>query len=162
MSNLVLIFWREEGIDQHHTFLHFDIRDMEVNEGRRNSGMSQSLLHIEHVLPVFQKVSGRTVPQGVYGDGMIKAGLVQSVLEYGPYIPRCDALRCDSPSMGLEDEVFTGVLLPECPQYNEHLRGDGYISVLVPLALADEEHPSVEADILPSDPACLAPQRHLV
>ena len=153
MSNLVLIFWREEGVDQEYTIFRFNISDMKINQGRRNPCVSKPLLHIKDVLSVFQKVSSRTVSQGVYGDGMIEAGLSQGVLEYGTYIPRCDALRCDSPSMCLEDEVVTGVPLPECPQYDEHLRGDGYIPVLVPLTLAYEEHPPVEADILPSEPA---------
>ena len=109
--------------------------------------MSKPLLHMKDVLAVFQKMSGSTVPQGVYSDGMIEAGLGQCILENGTYISRCDALRCDSPSMCLEYEVFTGVPLPECPQHNEHLRGDGYIPVLVPLALADEKHPSVKTDL---------------
>ena len=117
--------------------------------------MSKPLLHMKDVLAVFQKMSGSTVPQGVYSDGMVEAGLGQCILENGTYIPRCYALRCDSPSMCLEYEVFTGVPLPECPQHNEHLRGDGYIPVLVPLALAYEEHPSVKTDVFPSESAHL-------
>ena len=126
---------------------------MKIHQSRRNSCVPKSLLHMKDVLTVFQQMCGRAVPECMYGNDGVKTCLSQCVLKYCTYISRIDALRCDSPSMGLKDKVVTGVPLPECPQHNEHLRGDGYISVLIALTLADEEHLSVKTDIFPSEPA---------
>ena len=56
---------------------------------------------------------------------------------------------------GCTSAVSSKLFLTECSQHNEHLRGDGYIPVLVPFALADEEHPSVKTDVFPSESAHL-------
>ena len=89
---------------------------MKIHQSRRNSCVPKSLLHMKDVLTVFQQMCGRAVPECMYGNDGVKTCLSQCVLKYCTYISRIDALRCDSPSMGLKDKVVTGVPLPECPQ----------------------------------------------
>ena len=117
--------------------------------------MSESFLHVQDILPVFEEMSSRTVSESMNGDGGVEAGLDQRILKNPPYISLIDTLRRDTPSMSLEDKVVTGILFSERFEYDEELFGDGDISVLQPLPLTDEEHFAFEADVLPSELAGL-------
>ena len=112
--------------------------------------MSKALLHIKDVLTVFQKMCRRAVSQSVYVNGRVKTGLSQGILQNGSNVRRRNTLWGDILSMGLKDEVVTGIFLSERPQHTKHLRGDRDISIFHPFALTDEHLSSVEADVFPS------------
>ena len=132
-----------------------NVSHMQINHSCRNTCMSESFLHVQDTLPVFEEMSSRTVSESMNGDGGVEAGLDQRILKNPPYISLIDTLRCDTPSMSLEDKVVTGILFSERFEYDEELFGDGDISVLQPLPLTDEEHFAFEADVLPSELAGL-------
>ena len=137
-----------------------NVSHMQINHSCRNACMSESFLHVQDILPVFEEMSSRTVSESMNGDGGVEAGLDQRILKNPPYISHIDTFRRDTPSMSLEDKVVTGILFSERFEYDEELFGDGDISVLQPLPLTDEEHFAFEADVLPSefagltDPEC--------
>ena len=43
--------------------------------------MSESFLHVQDTLPVFEEMSSRTVSESMNGDGGVEAGLDQCILK---------------------------------------------------------------------------------
>ena len=129
---------------------------MKVIHRSRYSLMAKSVHHIQDALPVLQEMGCCTMSECMYGNGRVEGRLCQGILKDGTHISRVNTLWRDILPMRLKHEVITWVPFPECAQYDEHLRGYRYIPVFVPLALAYEEHASVEAYVLPSEPAGFA------
>ena len=154
---------REEDINHPHLFNGVNFSNMKINHRSRKSCMPESLLYLHYVLPVFQEMRCSTVPQVVYRDGMVESHSFERMLEDDAHIWRSDALWGSLASESLEDIVFAWILLSICLEHDEHLVGDGNVSVFCPLPLIDEEHLSVKADVIPSESACLAdPERAVI
>ena len=105
MSNLVLI--AEDGVNQPDMFHRFNVSNMKINHGSRQTNMTETLLHIQKTLAILKQVACCTVTQGVNSDRTIEAGLCQGILHNGAYISRLDRLRGYSFAMRLENEVIT-------------------------------------------------------
>ena len=94
----------------------FNVSNMKIDHGSGQAYMTEPLLHIQKTLAVLKQMGSRRMPQGMYGDGTVEAGLHQGVLEDDIDIAWFDGLRDKVPSMGLEHKVIAWVLLLENAQ----------------------------------------------
>lgn len=111
---------------------------MKIDHGCRQACMPETLLNIKDTLAILQEMRSSAMTQVMGGDSMVKAGLHQGVFKDGTDIPGIDTLWSDTPAMGLEHVVITGIPFPEDTQQGELLLGNGHIAVFHPLALIDE------------------------
>ena len=82
---------------------------MKIDHSCRKPYMAETLLYIQKALAILQEMRSRTMPQGMYGDGLVECGPCQGILHNDTDISGLDRLRCHSSAMCLEDEVVTGI-----------------------------------------------------
>ena len=137
-------------------FHRFNVSHMKIDHRSRQTNMTEPLLHIQQTLAVLKQMGSCRMPQGMYGDGTVEAGLHQCILQYDSDISGLDGLRSDSSSMRLEYKVVTGKPLLEDAQQEQQLCRDSHTAVLLALALIDEYLLAVKTDVIPLEATCLA------
>lgn len=134
----------------------FNVSDMKIDHGSRQTYMTEPLLYIQKALAILKHMACGTMAERVNRDGMVEAGFHQCILQYDSDISGLDGLRSDSSSMRLEYEVVTGVSPLEALQHFELLFRDGHDTILLALALIDENLLALKTDVNPFEAASLA------
>ena len=134
----------------------FNVSDMKIDHGSRQTYMTEPLLYIQKALAILKHMACGTMAERVNRDGMVEAGFRQGILHDDTDISRLDGLRSNSSSMRLEYEVVTGVSSLEALQHFELLFRDGHDTILLALALIDENLLALKTDVNPFEAASLA------
>ena len=129
---------------------------MKIDHRSSQTDMTETLLYIQQTLAVLKQMACGTMAQRMDGDGTVKAGLHQRILQDDSDISGLDGLGGDSSAMSLEDEIVTGESLLENAQQEQQLCGDSYASVFLAFALIHEYLLSVKTDVIPLEAASLA------
>ena len=129
---------------------------MKIDHGSRQAYMPEPLLYIQKALAILKHMACSTMAESVNRDGMVKTCLRQCILHDDTDISRFDRLRSHSFAMRFEDEIVTGVLPLEALQHSELLFRDGYNTILLALALIDEDLLAFKTDVMPFEAAGLA------
>ena len=129
---------------------------MKIDHCSCQADMTETFLYIQQTLAVLKQMACGTMAQRMDGDGTVKAGLHQRILQYDSDISGLDGLRCDSFAMSLEDEVIAGEPLLEDTQQEQQLCGDCYTSVFFAFALIYEYLLAVKTDVVPLEAASFA------
>ena len=98
--------------------------DMKIVHGSRQACMPETLLYLKDSFTIFLEMCCCTMTKIMSGDSMVKAGLHQGVFKDGTDIPGIDTLWSDTPAMGHEHVVVTGIPFPEDTQQGELLLGN--------------------------------------
>ena len=133
-----------------------NVGNMKIDHSCRKPYMAETLLYIQKALAILQEMRSRTMPQGMYGDGLVECGPCQGILHNDTDISGLDRLRCHSSAMCLEDEVVTGISLLEATEHGELLLGNRHTPVFLSLALIDEDLLPVRTDVNPFEAADFA------
>ena len=120
---------------------------MKIDHRSSQTDMTETLLYIQQTLAVLKQMACGTMAQRMDGDGTVKAGLHQRILQDDSDISGLDGLGGDSSAMSLEDEIVTGESLLENAQQEQQLCGDGYAAVLLAFSLIYESHLRLQASL---------------
>lgn len=129
-----------------------DLGNVQVDHGRSDRLVTQSLLHRLDILASFQQMGGIRMTQGMSGKRGVETSHLQDILQALANEAMIDPLVCTE---SLEDKTHAGVTLAIRLQDYQCLRGDGYNTGLLALTILDMDLLAVETDVIPLELAGL-------
>ena len=133
-----------------------NVSNMKIDHRGRKSSMAEAFLYIQKTLTILKQMACGTMAQGMDGDGMVKTGLHQGILQYDSDISGFDGLWCNVSAMSLEYEVFTRIVPFVDAKQEQLLFRNGDTAVFLALALINEYLLTIKADVIPFEAANLA------